>query len=35
MSERWADLFERGAEYDCDRERIRTELEAIREGDDA
>ncbi|SER13809.1 hypothetical protein SAMN04489841_3051 [Natrinema salaciae] len=35
MTASWTDLFDRGAEYDGDLERIRTELEAIREDDDA
>ncbi|ELY68026.1 hypothetical protein C489_08480 [Natrinema versiforme JCM 10478] len=35
MSASWGDLFDRGAAYDGDRERIRTELESIREDEDA
>ena len=35
MPRSWADLFDRGTQYDGDLERIRTELESIREDDDA
>ncbi len=35
MATSWADLFDRGAEYEGDLEAIRTELEAIREESDA
>ncbi len=35
MSASWADLFDRGAEYDGDCKAIRDELEAIREETDA
>ncbi len=31
MTASWADLFDRGTECDVDLERIRTELESIRE----
>ncbi|AGB30607.1 hypothetical protein C488_10723 [Natrinema pellirubrum DSM 15624] len=35
MPPSWADLFDRGAEYDGDLESIRDELATIREEDDA
>ncbi len=35
MTASWADLFDRGAEYDVDLDRIRTELESIREDENA
>ncbi|WP_269150346.1 hypothetical protein [Natrinema pallidum] len=35
MSASWADLFDRGAEYDGDHEAIRDALAAIREDGDA
>ncbi|ELZ08062.1 hypothetical protein C478_18612 [Natrinema thermotolerans DSM 11552] len=35
MPPSWADLFDRGAEYDGDIESIRAERTAIREEDDA
>lgn len=31
MTARWDDLFDRGAAYDGDLERIRSELEALRQ----
>lgn len=34
MPPSWADLFERGTEYDGDLEAVRAELTAIREDDD-
>ena len=34
MTASWGELFDRAAAYDGDLEAIRTELEAIREGDD-
>jgi len=34
MSSSWAELFDRGAEYDGDLEAVRAELEMLREDED-